>query len=71
MLLFPHNLSDIQLGLLFVVVLPILGGLIYLFNAYRMGKLPWKPAAPANPRVVCAVVLIGIILAVAFLTMVG
>ena len=50
MLRVPHNLSDGQLGLMLVVVLPILGGLGWLYNAYRMGKLKWKPNGPANPR---------------------
>ena len=52
MLRLPHNLSDGQLGLMVVVILPILGGLFWLYNAYRMGRLKWKPKGPANPRLV-------------------
>ena len=58
----PHNLSDAQLGLLLVVVYPLLGGSFVLYNAYRMGRLKWKPGKPANPRLVTFVILIGVIL---------
>lgn len=50
-----------------VVVLPIMGGLICLYNAYRMGRLKWKPKGPAAPRLVTLVILAGIILAAALL----
>jgi hypothetical protein len=58
----PHNLSDAQFGLLLVVVYPLLGGSLVLYNAYRMGRLKWKPSKPANPRLVTFVILLGIIL---------
>ena len=58
----PHNLSDAQLGLLLVVVYPLLGGSFVLYNAYRMGRLKWKPSKPANPRLVTFVILLGVIL---------
>ena len=67
MLQFPPNLSDGQLGLMVVVILPILGGLIWLYNAYRMGRLKWKPKGPANPRLVTLGVLGIIVLSVALL----
>lgn len=70
MLRFPHNLSDGQLALMLAVVLPVIGGLICLYNAYRMGKLQWKPKGPGNPRLVSLVILAGIILAVALLAVV-
>jgi len=57
----PHTLSDARLGLL-VILLAVAGGLIWLYNAYRMYKLPWKPKGPANAKLVCAVILLGIIL---------
>ena len=69
MLRVPHNLSDGQLGLMLVVVLPILGGLGWLYNAYRMGKLSWKPNGPANPRLLCVVIFILIIASVALLAL--
>ena len=62
MLPLPHHLSDNQLGLMLVVVLLLLGGAFCLYNAYRMGKLKWKPTRPANPCLVAFVVFIGIIL---------
>ena len=67
MLRFPHNLSDGQLGLMVVVILPILGGLFWLYNAYRMGKLKWKPNGPANPRLATLGVLGKIVLSVVLL----
>lgn len=65
----PHtyNLSDHQLGLLLVVLLPVLGGLLWLYNACRMGKLKRKPTAPANPRLVTVVIFLIIVLAVVLL----
>ena len=71
MLRFPHHLSDTQLGLMLVVVLPLLGGAFWLYNAYRMGKLKWKPAGPANPRIVTLVIFIGIVLVTLLLAVVG
>jgi len=67
MLRFPHNLSDSQLGLMVVVILPLLGGLFWLYNSYRMGKLKWKPQGPANPRLVTLGVLGIIVLSVVLL----
>ena len=67
MLRFPHNLSDGQLGLMVVVILPILGSLFWLYNAYRMGKLKWKPKGPANPRLATLGVFGIIVLSVALL----
>lgn len=71
MLRFPHNLSDGQLGLILVVILPIMAGLFWLYNAYRMGKLKWKPKTAANPRLVTLLILSGIILAAALLAVLG
>jgi len=71
MLRFPHHLSDNQLGLMLVVVLPLLGGSFYLYNAYRMGKLKWKPTRPANPGFVTFVIFIGIILVTVLLAIAG
>ena len=71
MLRFPHNLSDSQLCLMLVVILPVMGGLICLYNAYRMGKLKWKPKGPANPRLVSLVILVGILLAAVLLAVIG
>ena len=59
---FPHNISDSSFGLL-VVLLAAAGGLICLYNAYRVGRLPWKPKGPPNPKLVCLVILAGILLA--------
>ena len=59
---FPHNHSDADLGLL-VVLLAAAGGLISLYNAWRMGRLPWKPKGPPNPKLVCLVILAGLLLA--------
>ena len=59
----PHNLSDGGFGLL-VVLLAVMGGLMWLYNAWRLGKLPWKPKGPPNARLVSVVVVLGIILAV-------
>ena len=57
----PHTLSDARLGLL-VILLIVAGGAMWLYNAWRLGKLPWKPKGPANAKLVCAVILLGIIL---------
>ena len=62
MLHFPYALSDSQFGLAVVVIFPILGGLYWLYNAYRMGRLKWKPTGPATPRVVCFVIFLMIVL---------
>ena len=70
MLRFPHNLSDSRYTLMLLVILPVAAALIFLYNAYRMGKLKRKPKAPANPKLVTLVVLIGIILAAALLTII-
>ena len=56
----PHNISDSNFGLL-VVLLAVAGGLISLYNAWRMGKLPWKPKGPPNAKLVCAVILLGLL----------
>ena len=63
--MFPHshNFSDGQLGAMIAIDLPVLGGLGWLYNAYRLGKLRWKPTKPANPRLACLVILLGILLA--------
>ena len=45
-----------------VILLIVAGGAIWLYNAYRLGRLPWKPKGPANAKLVCAVILLGIIL---------
>ena len=65
----PHtyNLSDHRLGLLLLVILPVLGGLLWLYNAYRMGKLKRKPSVPANPRLMTVVMFLVIVLAVVVL----
>lgn len=65
----PHNFSDGQLGALIIIVLPVLGGLGWLYNAYRLGKLRWKPTKPANPRLACLVILLGIFLTAVLLAM--
>ena len=57
----PHTLSDARLGLL-VILLIVAGGAMWLYNAYRLGRLPWKPKGPPNAKLVCAVILLGIIL---------
>lgn len=57
----PHNHSDADIGLL-VVMLAVGGGLMCLYNAWRMGRLPWKPKGPANPKLVCLVTMLLIIL---------
>jgi len=71
MLHFSHNYNDAQFGLLVAAILPLLGASLWLYNAYRLGKLKWKPTRPANPRLVTLVIFIGIILAVAWLATVG
>ena len=67
---FPHNISDNSFGLL-VVLLAAAGGLIWFYNAYRMGRLKRKPKGPANPRLVCLVILAGILLAMVLAFLVG
>jgi len=57
----PHTLSDARLGLL-VILLIVAGGAMWLYNAYRLGRLPWKPKGPPNAKLVCAVILLGILL---------
>ena len=57
----PHTLSDAHLGLLLILLI-VAGGAIWLHNAWRLGRLPWKPKGPANPKLVCAVILLGILL---------
>ena len=54
----PHSYNGGQLGVLVVVILPLLGGSMWFYNAYRLGRLKWKPKKPANARVVTAVILI-------------
>lgn len=71
MLRFPHNLSDGQFGLILVVILPVMGGLLWFYNAYRMGKLKWKPKGTANLRLITLLILAGIILAAALLAVLG
>ena len=71
MLRFPHHLSDNQLGLMLVVVLPLLGGSFWLYNAYRMGKLKWKPTRPADPRLVTFIIFVGVILVTVLLAISG
>ena len=71
MLRFPHNLSDSQLILLLVIILPVLGILFWLYNAYRMGRLKWKPSGNANPRLISFLILAGILLAAALAAVVG
>lgn len=58
---YPHSLSDSSFGLL-VVLLAVAGGLICLYNAWRMGRLPWKPKGPPNPKLVCIAIVAGFIL---------
>lgn len=58
---YPHSLSDSSFGLL-VVLLAVAGGLIWLYNAWRLGRLPWKPKGPPNPKLVCIVIVAGVIL---------
>ena len=70
MIRFPHTPSDGAFAVLLVVILPLVGGLFWLYNAYRLGKLKWKPKGTANPRTVNFAILAGILLAVALLTMV-
>ena len=69
-LLFPHTLSDGQFGLMLVVILPVMGSLYWLYNAYRMGRLKWKPKGPANPRLVCLVILLLIIASAVLLSVI-
>ena len=57
----PNIHSDADLGLL-VILLAVAGGAIWLYNAWRLGRLPWKPKGPPNAKLVCAVILLGIIL---------
>ena len=69
MMQFPHNLSDGQLGLMVVVILPLLGGLLWLYNAYRLGRLKQKPTGPVNPRLITLGILGIIALSVALLVL--
>jgi len=71
MLRFPHNLSDSQIDLMLLIVLPVMGGAIWLYNAYRMGKLKWKPKGAASPLLVSLAVLAGIVLGAALLAILG
>ena len=64
---FPHKLSDGQLGLMLLVIIPVIFGLFWLYNAYRLGRLKWKPKGQANPRLVCLVILFIIIVSVVLL----
>ena len=68
---FPHNYSDARIGLLVCVLLPLLAGACWLYNAWRLGKLPWKPAGAPNPRLVCLVVFLGIVLAWVLMALAG
>ena len=61
----PHTFSDAQLGVFALVLLPLLGGSLWLYNAYRLGRLKRKPKAPADPRLVTAVIFLLIVLAIA------
>ena len=61
---YPHSLSDSGLGLL-VVLLAVAGGLIWLYNAWRLGRLPWKPKGPPNAKLVCLVIALGFVLVMA------
>ena len=65
----PHNLSAAQLGFLVAVILPLWAGGFWLYNAWRMGRLKWKPKKRANPHLVCAVILLGIVLSATLLVM--
>ena len=67
---YPHSLSDSSFGLL-VVLLAVAGGLIWLYNAWRLGGLPWKPKGPPNPRLVCLVIVAGFILMMVLPFLVG
>ena len=67
---YPHSLSDSSFGLL-VVLLAVAGGLICLYNAWCMGRLPWKPKGPPNPRLVCLVIVAGFILMMVLPFLVG
>ena len=64
---FPHKLSDGQLGLMLLVIIPVIFGLFWLYNAYRLGRLKWKPKGQANPSLVCLVILFIIIVSVVLL----
>lgn len=64
---FPNNFSDSDLGILVAVIIPVVGGLCWLYSAWQLGKLKWKPKGMANPKLVCLVILLGIILASALL----
>ena len=69
MLIRPHNLNDAQLGILILIVIPVLGGLCWFYNSYRLGKLWWKPTRPVNPRLACLIILFGILLTAIILAM--
>ena len=64
---FPHMLSDGQLGLMLMVIIPVIFGLFWLYNAYRLGRLKWKPKRQANPRLVCLAIVFIIIVSVVLL----
>lgn len=65
---FPYKFSDGQLGLMLVVIIPVIFGLFWLYNAYRLGRLKWKPKRGANPRLVCLAILFIIIVSVMLLS---
>ena len=67
----PHNLSDGQLGLLIVIILPVVSGLGMLYRLYRVGKLRGKPTRPVNPLKAYIVILLGILLMSMLLALVG
>ena len=60
-------LSDGQLGFMLMVISPVIFGLFWLYNAYRLGRLKWKPKRQANPRLVCLAILFIIIVSVVLL----
>ena len=51
-----------------VVIIPVIFGLFWLYNAYRLGRLKWKPKRGANPRLVCLAILFIIIVSVMLLS---
>ena len=67
---FPRSFSNAQIGLL-VLLMAAAGGACLLYNAWRLGKLPWKPAGAPNPRLVCLVVFLGIVLAWVLMALAG
>ena len=50
-----------------LVIIPVIFGLFWLYNAYRLGRLKWKPKRQANPRLVCLAILFIIIVSVVLL----